>query len=253
MAPRLSEITLAPLAPPDARERALLVEAAKYIEHSAEEWYHSARRKYGHSRLLLEPVILKPVCDDCLARFDLPTSLERCWKSTKARDLDLVVLPEKTKPDRLTIYDRGSRLAYLWRAGSPPGRWPGVQCSDCHQTIEDSDDIFAVYEEPFAEYCGLPDPEDALKSLRGSKKKMVRERLARIYGRRCFECGKRRKLTLDHIQPQSRGGTWLTTNLQPFCEECQLKKADLQPTKVIVALDMLLRPPPSDSFDGLFW
>jgi len=253
MAPRLSEMTLARLAPPDAWERALLVEAAKYIEHSAEEWYHSARRKYGHSRLLLEPVILKPVCDDCLARFDLPTSLERCWKSTKARNLDLVVLPEKTRPDRLTTYDRGSRLAYFWRAGPPPGWWPGVQCCDCHQTIEDGDDIFAVYEEPFAEYCGLPDPEDALKSLRGSKKKMVRERLARIYGGRCFECGKRRKLTLDHIQPQSRGGTWLRTNLQPFCEECQLKKADLQPTKVIVALDMLLRPPPSDSFDGLFW
>jgi HNH endonuclease len=253
MVPRLSEIALAPVAPPDARECSLIAEAARYLGQSAEEWYHRTRRKYGHSRLLLEPVILKPVCDDCLASLDLPTSLDRCWKSTKARDIEVVVLPEKTRPERLTIYDRGNRLVYLWRAGSCPAWWPGVQCSDCRQTIEDSDDIFAAYEESFAEYCGLPDPEDAPKSLRGSTKKKVRERLAKIYGRRCFECGKRRKLTLDHIQPQSRGGTWLTTNLQPFCHECQRKKANLRPVNVVVALDMLLRPPPSDSFDGLFW
>lgn len=252
MVPRLSEIALAPLAPPNARESALMAQAARYVEHSAEEWYHSTRRKYGYSRLLLEPVILRPSCDDCLARLDLPTSLDRCWDS-KARDTDVVVLPEKTRPDRFAIYDRGKRLAYLWRAGSPPEWWPGVQCSECHQTIEDSDDIFAVYEEPFAEYCGLPDPENAPKTLRGRTKQKVRERLAKIYGGRCFECGKRRKLTLDHIEPQSRGGTWLTTNLQPFCQECQRKKANCPPVKVVVALDMFLRPPPSDSFDGLVW
>ena len=109
----------------------------------------------------------------------------------------------------------------------------GCAVRDCYQTIEDSDDIFVVYEESFAEYCGLAEPEDAPKSLRGSTKKNVRERLAKIYGGRCFECGKRRKLTLDHIEPQSRGGTWLTTNLQPFCHECQRKKANHQPVKVI--------------------
>jgi hypothetical protein len=252
MVPCLSEIELAPLAPPNPRERALMEKAARYVRHSAEEWYHRTRRKYGHSRVVLEPVVLKPVCDDCLARLDLPTSLDRCW-STKTADIEAVVLPEKTRPSRFAIYDRAKRLVYLWRAGSTSEWWPGVQCTDCRQTIEDSDDIFAVQEEPFAEYCGLPNPEDAPRNLRGSSKKEVRERLARIYGGRCFECGKGRKLTLDHIEPKSRGGTWLTTNLQPFCRECQEKKADLQPVNVVIALDMLLRPPPSDSFDGLVW
>src|SRR5260370_39037976 len=116
--------------------------------------------------------------------------------------------------DRLAIYGRGSRLAYLWRAGSPPGWWPGVECCDCHQTIEDSDDIFAVYEESFAEYCGLRDPEDAPKSLGGGKKKTVRERIASIYGGRCFKCDKRRNLRLNDSQPQSRGGTEITQNVQ---------------------------------------
>jgi hypothetical protein len=71
MVPRLSKIALAPLALPDARERALLVVAAKYIEHSAEEWYHSARRKYGHSRLLLEPVILNHLGDEVMKVFKM--------------------------------------------------------------------------------------------------------------------------------------------------------------------------------------
>jgi hypothetical protein len=249
MVPRLSAKRFAP---PDAREQALMEEAARYVRRSAEEWYHHTRRKYGHSRMLLEVVVLKPVCDDCLARFDLPTSLDRCW-SKREPDIEAVLLPEKTRPKRLTIYDRAKRLAYLWRNGSPPAWWPGVQCTDCRQTIEDSRDIFAVYEEPFAEYFGLPDPEGAPRNLRGSTKKKVRERLAKIYGGRCFECGKRRKLTLDHIEPKSKGGAWVTTNLQPFCHECQKKKADRKPVKVLMALDMLLRPPPSDSFDGLVW
>lgn len=77
MVPRLSGIVLAPLALPDARERALMEEAARYVRHSAEEWYYRTRRKYGHPRMLLEPVVLKPVCDDCLARYDVPTSLDR--------------------------------------------------------------------------------------------------------------------------------------------------------------------------------
>ena len=116
MAPGLSDIVMAPFAPPDARERALMEEAARYVRCAAEEWYHRTRRKYGHSRMVLEPVVLKPVCDDCLARFDLPTSLDRCW-STKTSDIETVVLPEKTRPQRIAIYDRGKRLAYWWRAG----------------------------------------------------------------------------------------------------------------------------------------
>jgi hypothetical protein len=241
MVPRLSEIALAPPRRPDPRENALIAEASRYVRESAEEWYHGVRRKYGHSRMILEPVVLKPVCDECLSRDDLPTSLDRCWTTTRERDVT-IVLPEKTRPERFAIYDGGKRLLYyLWR-DEPPNWWPGVQCTDCRQTIEeDGSGIFAVYRESFSDYCGLPDAEDAPKSLRGDRKKNVRERLTKIYGGRCFECGKRRKLTLDHIEPRSRGGTWLTTNLQPFCEECQKIKADYPSVKVVVALDMLLR------------
>lgn len=117
--------------------------------------------------------------------------------------------------------------------------------------------VISVYEVPFADYFGFPEPEDAPKSLRGKVRKKEQERLLSVYGGRCFECGKELKLgknlTLDHVVPRSRGGTWLTTNLQPFCEGCQIKKADLPVETIKVALDMLLRPAPSDKYDGPIW
>jgi hypothetical protein len=171
--------------------------------------------------------------------------------SSRASEI-IDLLPVKTVPERLARYDRGKRLVHQWPAKHPDW-WRGAECSDCRQPIRDGNDIVSVYEEPFAEYFGLPDSEDAPRNLRGDRKKKVRERLAKIYGTRCFECGRRRKLTLDHIEPRALGGTWLTTNLQPFCSECQNKKADLPAVNVVVALDMLLRPPPSDSYHGLVW
>jgi 5-methylcytosine-specific restriction endonuclease McrA len=60
-------------------------------------------------------------------------------------------------------------------------------------------------------------------------------------------------LTLDHIVAEAQGGTWETINLQPLCRACQNKKADLPVETVVVALDMLLRPLPSDSYDGPVW
>src|SRR5690348_2513073 len=187
MASAPSDFCLAPELPPTRRDCAMMEQAAKYIQHTAEEWYHTTRRKLGHSRLILEPVVLKPVCDDCLVRFDLPTTADRCWANEKPREI-VVVLPEKTRPERTAFYDRGKRLVYLWR--KEESSWQDVGCSDCRQPIHDEYGIVSVYEEPFAEYFGLPDPEDAPTNLRGRKKK-VRERLAKIYGGRCFGCGRR--------------------------------------------------------------
>ena len=96
MVPNISNLHLAPEAPPTKRDCAMMEQAAKYIQHTAEEWYHTTRRKLGHSRLILEPVVLKPVCDDCLVRFDLPTTLDRCW-TTKAYEEIVVVLPGENK------------------------------------------------------------------------------------------------------------------------------------------------------------
>jgi len=53
--------------------------------------------------------------------------------------------------------------------------------------------------------------------------------LCNKYHNRCLCCGKKRKLTADHVVPVSKGGTSNIDNIQPLCGPCNSKKG----TKVI--------------------
>ena len=57
--------------------------------------------------------------------------------------------------------------------------------------------------------------------------------LCRQYRFRCPACGKRVKLTVDHITPISKGGTNYIDNIQPLCAQCnRTKRANLIPPAV---------------------
>ena len=58
-------------------------------------------------------------------------------------------------------------------------------------------------------------------------KKSKRQRIYDKYGGRCAYCGELphyTKLTLDHIKPQIKGGTWRLENLNPACYDCNKAK-----------------------------
>ena len=222
------------------------------------------RKALGDSRLRLEPVVLKPLsCDDCAVGMGATTLLERLLYRDKSESKLVPVLPINPTPNRVRFYDRSSGLLYLEPHQTRPQDWFGVTCSICGQRIDskDGDDIIRVGEESFEDYFGLPNPtdEDYIPSNkpRGTARKRRRERVVSAYGASCFECGTvltmGESLTLDHIVPRARGGTWETINQQPLCLGCQKKKADLPVETVLVALDMLVRPLPSDSYDGPVW
>jgi len=101
------------------------------------------------------------------------------------------------------------------------------------------------------EHYGLP------LEARGRKpSKKLSKRITDLYDRTCFGCGatdKDKKLHIDHIYPQSKGGDSAFRNLQPLCEVCGNLKGDQLPEEVDVYSDIYFGPYPSDGYSGLFW
>ena len=65
-----------------------------------------------------------------------------------------------------------------------------------------------------------------------TKKKISGELRIQVYERdkyRCKHCGTHKNLSLDHIIPESKGGTATLDNLQTLCRPCNSKKAVKMP------------------------
>ncbi len=50
--------------------------------------------------------------------------------------------------------------------------------------------------------------------------------LCRKYDNKCLCCGKKKKLTADHVVPLSKGGTSNIENIQPLCGTCNSRKGN---------------------------
>ncbi|MEO1021913.1 MAG: HNH endonuclease [Bacteroidota bacterium] len=52
----------------------------------------------------------------------------------------------------------------------------------------------------------------------------------------CMYCGKKSDLTIDHVQPKSRGGKDTWENLTTACESCNVKKGNRTPEEAQMEL-----------------
>lgn len=57
------------------------------------------------------------------------------------------------------------------------------------------------------------------------------ETILATYSHKCAYCGSTNRITQDHVQPLSRGGTDSPDNVVPACKSCNSKKGDKTPVE----------------------
>lgn len=122
---------------------------------------------------------------------------------------DVLLLNMDFTPLKITSFRRGFKLVYKGKAEiieSEPGN---PVCAGA-----------ARYDRPtiirLLRYIPMPYRQLPLS----------REAILRREGFKCIYCGNKKKLTLDHIIPRSRGGGNTWTNLVAACHDCNVRKGD---------------------------
>lgn len=64
--------------------------------------------------------------------------------------------------------------------------------------------------------------------------------ITKAQGGKCACCGKKRKLTIDHIKPLTKGGSNWPSNIQMLCQPCNSSKKDRDPVEHRQSLGMLI-------------
>lgn len=84
---------------------------------------------------------------------------------------------------------------------------------------------------------------------------VTRRELLRRDHYQCQYCGARKKLTIDHVVPRSRGGKHTWDNVVIACESCNTRKGDLHPQQVGLTLKTTPKAPchPAVLFAEKFW
>src|SRR3972149_5906426 len=76
---------------------------------------------------------------------------------------------------------------------------------------------------------GIASVENNRAHKRGLDGKITRDEWVAVYernGNKCANCHKQKPLTMDHIQPLSKGGLHCIENIQPLCKSCNSQKKD---------------------------
>jgi len=124
-------------------------------------------------------------------------------------------------------------------------------CKGCGKEVRPwKEDKVWVVNYHLEEHYGIPLETPGRKN----PSEKLRKKIIELYARTCFGCGaSNKRLHIDHIYPESKGGDAAFRNLQPPCKGCGDLKRDDLPDEVDVYLDLYFGPYPSDGYEGLFW
>lgn len=219
--------------------------------NTVEQHFHQIRRELVDSRSTIDVVVLRPICDDCLIDFGVSPI-----KFTENYDPVALWPPNRDQLER--IYDRSSGNVIFFQ--TPPECSHVVHCSECHKPVCTlaSDSTIRVLEQDFTDHFGIEEPVSQTEDRQNRKfvPRWKKELIRKIYGGHCFGCKVQipsgAKFELDHIHSLDKSGTDSFINFQPLCLKCGSKKRNSAIMRFSLALDMYLRPAPSDSFEGIW-
>jgi CRISPR/Cas system Type II protein with McrA/HNH and RuvC-like nuclease domain len=73
-------------------------------------------------------------------------------------------------------------------------------------------------------------------NYRGNGMRVNRQKVFKRDEYQCVYCGSQKELTIDHVQPRSRGGRNTWTNLVTCCSKCNHKKGNKTPEEANMKL-----------------
>lgn len=199
------------------------------------------RESFGGHTTFLQLKVLVPVCSDC-------------WFEEPGVSGGIpVVSPDNWELDLLLLGFHPSVIEKLKAdidAGVEPERGPW--CFVCGERLPwwEIEDGCYTKEIDFADYFRFEGKEHP------SVRKAMRNRIVKMYGRKCFACGRTLsdgEITIDHIVARSHGGTGDQVNLQVLCEACNSSKGDSAAEMKEAILHFPMRPVPSDAYEDVTW
>jgi 5-methylcytosine-specific restriction endonuclease McrA len=215
---------------------------ASFRRKSAIEDFVEIRKRLCDFMTALHAKVLLPVCCDCYSyeaySLELPIEPPHICADTWEEDLawEVGLTDEEIKEIKSKLRDDGDVQ---------------LLCSRCSKPLEYGRDDFYVDSEPFEEYFDIPE------STKRRPSKRLRKEIARLYGHKCYGCGKKlskRDISSDHIVARVHGVLTSPLNLQALCRNCDNNiKGGRKVENVNIHLTFLFRSPPSDSFEGVTW
>lgn len=212
-------------------------EDALWVRSECYRFYAEQRRLNCSFVEIMDLWLLAPYCIECaitdpFERNRPPDIAPRTWECDLLCKVGMRTL-EQTQRE----FDKDIDFSYL--------------CKRCGKQLRPwkNDEVYVVSYH-LEEHYGIP------LETPGWKKpyRRLQKQITKLYDNKCFSCGSvGHLLHIDHIIPQTKGGTAAFRNLQPLCEPCGNLKGNQLPKEIKVYSTIYFGPYPSDSYEGLFW
>ena len=159
-----------------------------------------------------------------------------CFSGNYSMDIDLfIAFYDYYLQTDINLLDDYSNLLYLtWmKEDEFPcdiNKYEEMQSRLRRSKIVDYDwlsDVMAIIKRKKIQLRKIEDKkrnQPRIKACLHTSDKKVRNKVFKLYGKKCLCCGTDKNITIDHVIPISKGGQNDISNYQPLCRSCNSRK-----------------------------